>query len=538
MAEEPGIRTTPPRGRRLHGVALFSVLAALLYILFLEALDNTAIGPALPRIIDQFQGLDRYSWVITVYLLTSTTVIPIAGKLSDQFGRKGFLLTGAGIFLLGSVLTGAAQTMNQLIAFRALQGLGAGMGMTLVATIIGDIFPPEERAKWQTSVNIVYAVANLLGPGLGGWLTDHGPLLGAVITEESRWRWIFYLNLPFGLIAVVFILIFLPATISDRSSQLTGWAAARRIDVSGALLCTVATICLLLALTWGSDQTYAWASPQVVGLFTATGIFVLLLLLAERRAVEPLLPLSFFRSQTFVADAALSLLVYMILLGLAIYLPLFLQEILGISATNTGIAITPFLLSVTGGATLSGLLITWRKRYRTIVIVGTSIMTLGVFFLTRITPNTTLLEAVIYLVIAALGIGSMFSVLYVAAQNVLPTTQLGVGSAVIRYLGQLGSTLGVAIIGTVVNQSLPTNLLKQLSNPAVAQTAGADDALKQALAFALQRGFIAVLVFCGIAIIAACFLKDVPMGQQARKAPDQPAEVPAQSMAPTSREDS
>jgi EmrB/QacA subfamily drug resistance transporter len=533
MADEPGILTPPARGRRLQGGVLVIVLAALLYILFLEALDNTIIGPVLPHIIDQFKGLDRYSWVVTIYLLTSTTIIPVAGKLSDQFGRKGFLLTGAGIFLAGSVLTGAAQSMNQLIVFRAIQGLGAGMGMTLVATIIGDIFPPEERAKWLTSVNIVYAVANLLGPGLGGWFTDHGPLLGSLITEGTRWRWVFYLNLPFGLIAILCIIIFLPATISDRSSQLTGWAAMRRIDVSGALLCATATICLLVALSWGSNQTFAWDSPQVVGMLAATGMLVLLLILAERRAAEPLLPLNFFRNQTFVADAALSLLVYMILLGLAIYLPLFLQEVLSVSATNTGIAITPFLLSITAGATLAGMLIALRKRYQAIVMVGTAVVTLGVFFLTRVTPNTSLLEAVIYLMIAGLGMGAIFSVLYVAAQNVLPSSQLGAGSAVVRYLGQLGSTLGVAIVGTVVNQSLPGNLLKQLSDPSAAQAPGTGDALKQALAFALQRGFIAVLVFCGMALLATCFLKDVPMGQQAGRTSDQAAEATAQSVAPT-----
>jgi len=425
--------------------------------------------------------------VVTAYLLTSTIMIPLSGKLSDQFGRKWFLLVGASIFLLGSVLTGASQNMDQLIAFRALQGFGAGIGMTLVAAIIGDIFPPQERAKWQASVNIVYAVSGLLGPVLGGWFTDYGPLLGSLVTATTRWRWIFYLNLPLGILALATLLVFLPATLSERSSHLTGWDAVRRIDMTGALLCTVATICLLLGLTWGSNQTYAWNSIQVIGILVTAGIFALLFLLAERRAVEPLLPLNLFRSQIVAADAALSLLVYMILLALAVYLPLFLQGVLHISPTNAGVMMTPFLLSITLGATLFGWLIALRKRYHAIIIVGTLIMTAGVALLTQITPTTNLLALVLSMVLAGLGIGSIFSVLYLAIQNALPPTQLGIGSATIRYLGQIGSTLGLAIVGSVVNQF---------------------EALKLPLATAIQYGLITVLIFCAVAALAALFLKD------------------------------
>ncbi|HEX4203854.1 MAG TPA: MDR family MFS transporter [Ktedonobacteraceae bacterium] len=481
---------------RLHGFVLFSVLAALLSTLFLEALDNTIVGPALPHIIHQFQGADRYSWVPIAYLLTSTIAIPIVGKFSDQFGRKWFLLSGASMFLLGSLLCGLSQNMDQLIAFRGLQGLGAGIGMTLVATIIGDIFPPHERAKWQMSVNIVYAFANLLGPGLGGWFTDHGPLLAPFITDTTRWRWIFYLNLPLGIIALTMLLMLLPATLSECSHHPTRREALRRIDIAGSLLCTVVTTCLLLGLTWGSSQTYEWASPQVGGMLGASIMFSFLFLLIERHALEPILPLHLFRNQIFAADAVLALLVYMILLGLAIYLPLFLQGVLGISATSAGVSITPFLISVTVGATLSGWLIAIRKHYQAIIIVGTFIMTLGVFFLTQMTPTTDLLIAVIFMVMAGLGIGSIFSVLYLAAQNVLPLTQLGVGSAVVRYLGQVGSTLGVALVGTVVNQSLTDASRKTI----------------ETLAVALQHGFLTILVFCGMALLAACFLKDTPTG--------------------------
>src|SRR5689334_1181967 len=213
MNTESMTRTSQGHLPRLQGAALFSVLTALLLTLLLEALDNTIVGPALPHIINQFHGMDRYSWITMAYLLTSTVAIPVAGKLSDQFGRKWFLLSGASIFLLGSLLCGFSQNMDQLIVFRALQGLGAGIGITLVATMIGDIFPPAERAKWQASVNIVYALSNLLGPVLGGWLTDHGPLLAPIVTETTRWRWLFYLNLPLGIIALTILLMLLPTNI-------------------------------------------------------------------------------------------------------------------------------------------------------------------------------------------------------------------------------------------------------------------------------------------------------------------------------------
>ncbi|GHO78556.1 hypothetical protein KSD_63270 [Ktedonobacter sp. SOSP1-85] len=483
--------------RRLQGLMLFSILAALLSTLFLEALDNTMVGPALPQVIHQFQGADRYSWVATAYLLSSTIVIPVVGKFSDQFGRKWLLLGGACLFLLGSLLCGISQTMDQLIAFRALQGLGAGMGITLVATLIGDIFPPEERAKWQMSVNIVYALANLLGPGLGGWFTDHGPLLTPFVTNMTRWRWIFYLNLPLGIIALTTLLLLLPSGISERSPNPDGRSIFKRIDITGSLLCMSATTCLLLGLTWGSSQPSAWTLPQVDGMLVAAAMLLLFFLYAEHHASEPILPLHLFHNQVFAADAALALLVYMILLGLAIYLPLSLQVIWGLSATSAGISITPFLLSITGGATLAGWLIAIRKRYQAILIVGISIMACGVFFLTRIAPPTNLLAMIICMVLAGLGIGSIFSVLYLAAQNVLPLTQLGVGSAVIRYLGQVGSTLGVALIGAVVNQSLISSGKQTTAT----------------FMIALQHGFLAVLVFCAIALLAACFLKDPPVIQ-------------------------
>ncbi|HEV7237054.1 MAG TPA: MFS transporter, partial [Ktedonobacteraceae bacterium] len=271
-------------GRRIHGFALGSVLAALMLTLLLEALDQTIVGTALPKIVGELQGFDRYTWVVTAYLLASTTMIPIIGKLSDQFGRKWFFVAGVIIFLLGSALSGVAQTMDQLIAFRAIQGLGAGTGIALVFTVVGDIFPPAERARWQGIFAAVYGFSSVVGPTIGGWLTDHGPLLGNLVTDATRWRWVFYINLPLGIIALVVLLIYLPTNISMRSNEFTGLAAARRIDFLGAFLASSATICLLLGLTWGGNQTYDWTSPQVIIVLVAAAILYVAFFIAERFA--------------------------------------------------------------------------------------------------------------------------------------------------------------------------------------------------------------------------------------------------------------
>ena len=569
-------------GRRLNGTALFCVITGLMLTLLLEALDQTVVGTALPKIVGSLQGFDRYTWAVTAYILASTTMIPLSGKLSDQFGRKWFLIIGTAIFLLGSALSGASQTMNQFIVFRALQGLGAGTGIALAFVVIADMFPPAERTKWQSLFGVVYGLSNLIGPTLGGWLTDHGPLVGTIVTETTRWRWVFYINVPIGIIALAALLVYLPANISARSNDFTGWAAVRHIDFPGAVLSATATICLLLGLTWGSNATYAWSSWQVAGILVAAAILFGAFLIVERYAIEPILPLDLFRNRVFAAAAFLSLLQLMVMVGLIVYLPLFLQGVLGVSATDAGAVITPMTVSSVIAAALAGFAITVLKRYQLITIVSAFILIVGVFLLTRMTPSTGIPEAIIFMVIAGIGLGPFFSVLTIAAQNALPRTRLGIGTSAVRYLGQLGSVLGVAIIGTVVNNSLasdiasrlPASTVKQLTpqgvqfatNPQVlvnptyrdtvvntakhfaAQSAVAQvppgpqhdqiaasvaaqamqqaqhlldqvfAALKLSLAFAIQHGFMAVLVFCAVIIVATFFLKDVPMTDDTHKA--------------------
>src|SRR5258706_4254676 len=355
---------------RLRGFALISVMTALMLTLLLEALDQTIVGTAMPRIIEQSHSLSRYSWVVTAYILASMTMIPIVGKLSDQCGRKWFLLSGTALFLLGSILAGASQSMDQLIIFRAVQGLGSGIGIALIATIMADLFPPDQRAKWSGLFGLVYGVSNLLGPTIGGWLAEHGPLLGNLVTESTRWRWVFYINFPVGLVAVMALLSFLPANLSVRTSAWNGWESLRRIDFLGAILCAAVTICLMLGLTWGGEQISAWTSTPVLSMFAAAILLFVRFLFSEGRAYHPNPPLFPFHNAIFSVGASLSLLQNMVLLGLALYLPLFFQGVLAVSPTSAGLVMTPFSVSMVVGAVLSTQAMGRLKRYRVVGIVA------------------------------------------------------------------------------------------------------------------------------------------------------------------------
>lgn len=427
---------------RLRGFALASVLIALMLTLLLAALDQTIVSTALPTILTDLNGFDRYTWVVTAYLISSTLVIPVVGKLSDQFGRKWFIVAGVIIFLVGSALSGASQTMNQLIAFRALQGLGAGALLSLVFTSVGDIFTPAERARWQGLFVGVFGLASVIGPSLGGWITDY-----------SSWRWVFYVNLPVGVIALFFLLFYLPSSISVRSTAYTGWAAVRRIDFAGALTAAGATVTLLLGLTWGG-QTYPWGSWQVVGALVAAGVLFATFAIVEIYAAEPILPLDLFRNPIFAAGSLMSLLVGMALFAVVIYLPLFIQGVLGQSAANSGTVITPLTLSLVVAAIAGGQLVSRVGRYQWLAVLGGVVLLIGIFLLSRMGVSTPLLTVTLFMVVVGLGLGLLQPVLTLAVQNALPRSRLGVGTGAVTYLRSLGSTLGTAIVGSVVSNTI------------------------------------------------------------------------------------
>jgi EmrB/QacA subfamily drug resistance transporter len=531
-SESETVTHTEP-ARRLRGWALATVLASLLLSNFLSGLDQIIVETAIPRIIGDLQGFDRYTWVITAYLLCFTAMVPIAGKLSDQFGRKWLLMGAITLFLASSALGGASQTMNQLIVFRGLQGLSAGAIQTLVSTVVADIFSPAERPRWQGLFVGVFALASVVGPTLGGWITDN---LG--------WRWVFYINVPLVPLALIALFFWLPAHLSMRSNGYQGRAALRRIDVLGAASMAGATVCLLLGLTWGG-QTYPWGSPQVIGVLVGAGVLFVVFVVNERFAVEPILPLRLARNQVFTASALLSLTTNMALLTMLVYIPLYIQGVLGQSATSSGAFTTPLTLTIMVSAILSGVLVSKTKRYQWVVVLGCLVLAFGAFLMTGITPGISPIILTRNMMVIGLGIGMSLPILTTAVQNAIPQQQLGAGTGAVSYLRSLGGTLGVATIGTVVSNTfaselgsrlpqaakhLPQALLNAatnqqvLVNAAYRQEVGSHlpaalfnqmvEATRQTLAAGIEHAFWVALGICALALVISLFLKDVPLRKQ------------------------
>jgi EmrB/QacA subfamily drug resistance transporter len=550
---------------RLHGWGLATVLIGMFLSFFLAALDQTIVATALPKIVGELHGFNLYAWVATAYLLATATVIPIVGKLSDQFGRKWFLVGGIVLFLVGSALSGTSQTITQLIFFRSLQGIGAGCVTPLVSTLLGDIFSPVERGRWQGVFVAVGAVASIVGPLVGGLITDH-----------TTWRWIFYVNLPIGVMALVVIIAWLPASISLRSSRFHGWAAIRRIDVLGALFAATATICLLLGLSWGGN-IYPWNSAQVIGVLIGAGALYLAFFFTERKVSEPILPLDLLRNQVFAAGSLLALTIGFITLGVVFYLPLFIQTVLGQASTSSSAALTPLLLAVTGGALLTGWLISKIGRYQVLSIIGALILTAGAVLLTMMGTMTTLLAVTIAMLVMGVGIGVINNIFTLAMQNAVPAGRLGVGTGAINYLRVVGQTLGTAILGTLVlnvsasqlpsflppaARTLPASLLSQATNQQVLVDPGKQHQVVQAavqqavahipsgpahaqqvtqlsaqishlfaqifaagrlsLATGLHTAFLALLAISIAMFILTLFLKDMPLRKTPPGTPHRP----------------
>jgi EmrB/QacA subfamily drug resistance transporter len=444
--------STPQPGerRRLQGWGLVTVMIGMFLSIFLAALDQTIVATALPKIVGELHGFSSYAWVATTYLLATATVIPIVGKLSDQFGRKWFLVGGIVLFLVGSALSGTSQTMTQLILFRGLQGIGAGCLTPMVSTLLGDIFSPAERGRWQGMFVAIGAVASIIGPLVGGLITDH-----------TTWRWIFYVNLPFGVLALLAVIVWLPASIALRSSRFRGWAAIRRIDVPGALSAAAATICLLLGLSWGGSS-YPWASAQVLGVLIAAGVLYLVFFFIERKVSEPILPLDLLRNQVFTAGSLLALTTGFITLGVVFYLPLFIQAVLGQTSTSSSAALTPLLLGVTGGALLIGWLVAKLKRYQVFALIGAVILACGSVLLTMLSTTSPLLAVTMAMIVIGLGIGVINNVFTTAVQNAVPAGRLGVGTGAINYLRVTGQTVGTAVLGALVVNAFSSKLTSYL----------------------------------------------------------------------------
>ncbi|MDB5456079.1 MAG: drug resistance transporter, EmrB/QacA subfamily, partial [Caulobacter sp.] len=427
-------------------------LAALMIVFLLSALDQTVVSTAMPRIIAELKGLALYSWVTTAYLLTSTVMVPIWGKLGDIYGRKPVLVAGIVIFLAGSWLSGLSgefgpilgvDGMVQLILFRALQGIGGGALFTTAFAIIADLYPPRERGKFAGIFGSVFGLASVLGPLIGGYFTDHGTVhIGSHVV--AGWRWVFYVNLPLSLLSLFMILVKMPVLAHRRSGA---------VDYPGALLLVVAFVPLLLALSLGG-HSFGWGSPQSLGLFGGAAIALLLFVAVERRVSNPILPLALFRNRVFSTSNLAGFLISMAFLGVVTFLPLYMQLGMGVDATTSGLAILPLMGGLIISSTVAGQLVSRLGRYKPLMIAGAVLLLVGVWLLSRVTIHTTLPDLCWRMLIVGLGLGPGQSLFGLAAQNAVSPRDIGVATSSNQFFRQIGSTIGVALFGALLTHRL------------------------------------------------------------------------------------
>jgi EmrB/QacA subfamily drug resistance transporter len=427
--------------------ARMEILFAILLGLFLSALDQTIVGTALPTIVTDLNGNSLYIWVVTIYLLTSTISGPVYGKLSDQFGRKRLLIFGISIFLIGSALSGLSQTMEQLIIFRGIQGLGAGAIFPISLAVIGDLFSPQERGKYQGLFGAVFGISALIGPALGGFLTD-----------QVSWHWIFFVNIPIGLIALYIIGRLLPAH--------TETGVTRKVDYVGVAVFTFALVPILIGLT--NAQFHDWTDPWVGGLIVLGLAIGLVFLFVEWRAPEPIVPLDLFKIRTYWISILATFLASFGFFGAIIFLPRWYQIVAGSSATESGYQLLPLLAGLILGSILSGQYVSRTGHYKWLTVIALFTVTGGLYLMTNLRADTPTPVLYIWQFIAGLGIGPTMAVFTIIVQNAVPWQKLGVATSNLTFFRQVGGTVGLAIAGTVFARTLETEAPKQVGNALLA----------------------------------------------------------------------
>src|SRR6184192_3460024 len=477
--------------------------------LFLAALDQTVVGTALPRIVAELNGLEYFAWVATAYLVSSTTLTPIAGKLGDLFGRKPFLLAGMIGFVLASALCGQAQNMPELIAFRGIQGIFGGVLFASVFATIGDLYAPAERAKLQGVFGCIFGIASVVGPTVGGYLTDN-----------LSWRWVFYVNVPVGILAILVCLVTLPYVAHKAS-----W---RDIDFAGAFTLTATLVPLLIALSITQDHDIA--SPEVIGLLGIAAVMAVIFFIIERRDRHPIVPFELWKNPTYTVSTIIGFLLGFAMFGAIIFVGLVYQGVLGIPATNSGLLITPLMVGLISASIVTGQLMVRIKRYRYIGTVGAVILTIGLILLAQVSVGTPEIEVVRDLVLIGLGVGVGMPLYLNATQSAVDVRYLGVVSSQIQFWRNIGSTVGVAILGAVLSHELTQKIVASIppqlagALPANGNAQAIFDpsvmqkippavlvAIRTALASSLHDIFLIAAVVASFSVVLSLFLQEVPL---------------------------
>jgi EmrB/QacA subfamily drug resistance transporter len=477
------------------------VLPGLLLAMLVAMLDNMIVGPAMPRIVGDLGGASHLAWVVTAYTLATTVSTPLYGKLGDLYGRKRLFMTAIVIFLVGSALSGLAQSMIELIAFRGLQGIGAGGLIVGVMAIIGEMVPPRERGRIQGYMSAVMAVAMIGGPLVGGFLTDH-----------LSWRWSFYVNIPLGAITLLVI---------GSTLHLPRHKISHRIDYFGAALLTAAASSLVLLATWGGTQ-YAWDSAQIIGLGILGVVATVAFIAVELRVDEPILPMHVFRNRNFSLASSLQFLVGFGMFGGMMFLPFYQQIVQGASATNSGLLLLPLLLGMLVTSLISGQIMTRTGRYKAIPIVGGAALAMGLFLLSVLTVDTTRVVSSLYMVVVGIGLGCLMNVTMTVAQNSVELKDIGVASSTSTFFRTIGGSFGVSIFGAIFTSQLSHGLSGGASGLAKAGTnidpsvldklpTAALSLYQHAVTHATTTVFTAAIAFGVAAFLLAMFVKEVPL---------------------------